>query len=161
MRDRFGLLPPHIAANYEKEEMVDDQMQAAEALATALHQLDPNLSLTFFGERALPIDGIIPNRWHVCRKNESTADSYMPIVTPDGGYREPAFDILEELRKRDGWGANQGDSLIKARHRKERVQEAVRELASSQRKDEMREALRAGHRVSGEGGLHKRLWGRR
>jgi hypothetical protein len=44
-----------------------------------------------------------PGRWHVKKQNEGVPDSYMPITTPDGGYREPDSGVLNEMADRDMW----------------------------------------------------------
>lgn len=160
MTDPFGLLPASVRANVEREEMVDNHIRKAQAIATALHDLDPNLELCFFGDRAEARYGIVPGRWHVRRTNKDTSDSYFPITTPDGGFREPDFGILEELRRRDLWrkGAMEATDpyAIRERERSERI----RANEAERRKEEVAFNTRAAHRVAGEGGMKKRLWGK-
>lgn len=154
--DPLGILPPHIRRNAEVEQMADSQIAQAQALATALHQRDPNLKLTFFGERAKPIHGIKPGRWHVVRTNPGTADSYMPIETPNGSYREPDFGVLAELDGRDLWKKGALEK-IKAGPSSEELRD---ELRDEQRRDEMKADYRAARRVPGDGGFSRRKWGK-
>ena len=151
--DTFGLLPPDIRANVERDEMVDRQMGKAQALADALIAHDPQLRLVFFGDRSEPIYGIKPGRWHVQRLNQGTADTYMPITTPDGGYREPDFGVLEEIRQRDLWRPGALNDRLSNK-------ETVSTTDAEARAEETAHTIRAAKRVAGDGGIHKRKWGR-
>ncbi len=103
MRDIFGLVPSHVKANVEREEMADRHLEMARELTKALRRDDPNLEVVWVGERAPATYGWKPGRWHVRRSNPGAPDSYIPITGPNGEYVEPHFGILEELRSRDLW----------------------------------------------------------
>ena len=157
MEDRYGLVPATIKANHEREEMVDRQMQAAFALYHALRAIDERLDLEFITERADPEWGVIPGRWHVVRRNPPPApDSYIPITTEDGGYREPDSGVLLEMQRRDLWrhGIPTHEEKAAARREYERT------VDDEARVDELAHDLRAGARLPGDGGLSKRLWGK-
>lgn len=95
-------LPPHVQENLEREQQVDDQIFVARYWNQVFKQRDHRLSVVFAKSGAKP--PLIAERWHVRRRNAGDAeDSYMPITTPSGGYREPGLDTLEELNRRDLW----------------------------------------------------------
>lgn len=160
--DRFGLLPASIRANVERENMADKHIAKAQALALALRDFDPNLELVFFGERAEAIGGIIPGRWHVRRNNREAGapDSYMPITGRNGSYREPDFGVLDDLRRRDLWRTGALEDLDPYGHKELAKTEANKQRAAEGRRDEVATNIRAAHRVSGEGGMTARKWGR-
>ena len=156
MRDALGIVPPHIKANYEREEMIDRQLSSATALFRALQALDDRLDVVFISDRADAEYGVVPGRWHVVRKNPPPApDSYMAITTPSGGYREPDSSVLTELQRRDLWkhGVPQREDKPSAYREPPKTDEGmIDELASD---------IRAGHRLPGDGGMTKKLWGRK
>ena len=153
--DRYGLLPPVIRHNYEREEMVDRQLTAAISIHRALTALDPRLDLVYVSDRADPEYGVKPGRWHVVRKNDPpTPDLYIPIETEDGGYRQPDFGVVHEMQRRDTW--THGTPELKNttptwKKEKKKDEQAVDELVSD---------VRAAWRLPGEGGMTKRLWGK-
>jgi hypothetical protein len=154
MQDQYGLVPSAIKANYEREEMVDEQMAKAFSLYHALQAMDRRLDLVFIPDRADPEFGVKPGRWHVVRKNDPPApDSYMAIETPDGKYMEPHSGILRDLADRDLWkhGTPENDRRPAAFTEPSKDDGFVDELAHD---------LRAGLRLPGDGGLEKKLWGR-
>lgn len=160
MLDRFGLLPPELRADLEREQMVDSQISQAAHVAKGLRDLDPRLELCFFTERAEPLLGIKPGRWHVRRRNETTADTYYPIVDPeDGSYREPDWGVVEAMKAADSWSPDYElpDDDIEAEDARLAEKRAKQNEAV---KDELASNFAAAKRVSGEGGLHKRLWGK-
>lgn len=170
MQDRFGLVPDAIRADYQREEVANQQIERASALATALHAHDPQIQgVTFFDQRGEGLPGVKPGRWHVWRKNEGAPDTYYPIEKPDGSYREPDFGVLAEMQQRDLW---RRPSLIPNITRRERMGHAyydedpdpaearARQTAEEQRRDEVKSDFEAGRRVAGEGGMTKRKWGR-
>ena len=157
MRDQYGLVPPHIKANHEREEMVDEQMAKAFSLYHALQAMDRRLDLAFISDRADPEFGITPGRWHVVRKNDPPApDSYMAIETPDGKYCEPHSGVLRDLAERDLWKRGIPDN-----HTKPAALREYRRTADAEaRTEELAHDLRAGARLPGDGGLERRLWGK-
>lgn len=132
--------------------------QMGKALDRALREHDPHLSLVWVKSN-IPAwevpQNVIPGRWHVRRENPHLAASYTAITTPDGGYREPDFGVLQEVQKRDLWTrgvpAPPEDPL--KRDRREKT------LRDEQRRDEMRSDFQAAKRVAGEN-VHKRNWGK-
>lgn len=151
--DRFDLLPLSIKENYRREEMesvIDRHLEQASALAKALSDMDDGrLSLVFFSDRADPERGIVPGRWHVRRRNDlPSPNSYMPITTPDGDYKEPGFFVIEELRKRD-----------LRKHGLPTYTEPANDLQREQVKDEARLTAAAALRVAGDGGMTRRRFG--
>ena len=173
MRDTFGIVPDFVRANIAREEAVDRAKRAAVGLDQAVKALDERLSIVYVKEGVDPRMmryGVKPGRFHVCRRNDPpAADTYMPIETPDGGFREPDSGVLDELRARDSWhGAGRFPKIAtKYRHGLPYgvvddggEQERKDKLADEQRRDEIKADYRAALRVPGEGGLSKRKWGR-
>ena len=160
MKDPWGLVPPHIKANYDAEEMAERHFRSAGKLLMELRAFDENIvDIKFFGERAEDRYGIVPNRWHIHRRNTPPApDSYIPIETPDGGYREPDSGVLNELRARDTRNRSVWEGILKKHAEKKPA--ALREKRFEDRgeAEEIAHAVRAGARVAGEGGMTRRRW---
>ena len=162
MRDPYNLVPPDIKANYEAEEMAVRHFRSAAQLLMHLRDFDSDIvDIKFFGDRAEEKYGIKRGRWHIHRRNTPPAsDSYIPIETPDGGYREPDSGVLNELRERDlrrddVWRAFEKTQASKA---PSALQE--RSFTDNGEAEEIAHDVRAGARVAGEGGMTKRAWGR-
>jgi hypothetical protein len=161
--DRYGLLPESIRAQHVAQEAVERITGPYGAVLSQLQRHDPQITdLRFYGPRVSPdnSEGIKPGRWHVVRHNKPPmVDSYIPIETPEGGFREPDSGVVFEMQSRDTWNDD-----VHRRYRKSREGEkpyAFREKqADEQAVDEVAADLRAGSRVAGEGGLTKRKWGR-
>lgn len=152
MKDPLGLVPAPIKENYMKEEMVDQTIEKAQALAKALRQFDPRLDLVHVSDRVPPGQGLVPGCWHVRRHNDMPAsDSYIPITGPRGEYVEPHFGVLEELRKRDTW-KYKDERYFKATNPPKKDDSGILDDAAAD--------FRAAKRVAGEGGMKKRTWGR-
>jgi hypothetical protein len=158
VQDRYGLLPPSIRAKYEREEFVDHSVPKARGFAEALKAVHPDMELVFvrhdIAESQLP-QNAVRGRWHVRKQNAAPlAPSYIPILGPDGSYREPDSGVLRELAEGD----------LRKRKVMEGVLEQTRtdrgnvdgQLKTEQRQDGMKEDYRAARRVTGEGGLKKR-----
>lgn len=170
MRDAYGLVPDHIRARHEQEESIERSVAAGRMLDRALKQKDPRLSCVLARQGAHG-PGIKPGYWHVRVKcDPPLADHYIPIQTPDGGYREPDSWVLFELEAGD---TQRRPDLIPRLTTVDRsgagvtTKEFVKpdtshaeQTADEQRRDEMLTDYRAGKRLPGEGGFKKRLWGR-
>lgn len=162
MRDPYGLVPDHIKANYHAEEMAERHYRQAGALLMALRNFDPEIvDIKFFGERADDRYGIHPGRWHIHRRNTPPApDSFIPIETPDGGYREPDSGVLEELRARDLHNRNVWEDIVREHRAKKPASLKEPDFTDHGEVEEIAHDVRAATRVAGEGGMHKRKWGR-
>jgi hypothetical protein len=154
--DRFGLVPPEIRNRIEGEMMQNEVMGYGPVLDELQKMDDKIIDLRRFGDDAPTHTGAKPNRWHVYRDNgPPVGPSYIPIETPDGGYREPDSGIIEELKQRDMWRRRVGEYTTKM------APAAFRDgLRDEQADYEMAEDVKAGLRVAGEGGLTGRKWGR-
>lgn len=164
MRDAFGLVPPEIRERYERQEFVDRGTTAARAFNEALKSMDPHLSCVWvkaIDPELLP-PGTLPGRWHVCRNNPPPAvATFIPITTPDGGYRDPGVDVLEELHRRDLHRPGALEEALERGRVQTRTREKAKALETEQRQDELKSDFKAAKRVAGEGGLRKRKWVRR
>jgi hypothetical protein len=132
----------------------------AKALDRELKAHDPQLGLvwvkTNIPRHEIP-ETVLPGRWHVKRENPPPLlPTYIAITTPDGGYREPDFGVLMEVKKRDLWQneiPESPDDVLR------KIKEKDRTLADEQRVDEMKADYRAARRVAGEN-VHKRNMGK-
>lgn len=156
MLDRFGLLPADIAERHRQAEMIDRHLGVAQALSRALKGIDERCSIVFISDRADPgASNMVPGRWHIRRVNDGTVDSYIPITTADGGYREPTWADLDRLRQRDLRTHFKPPNALEVEAKKIVESEKQRE----QMKEEMVSNFRAAKRVAGDN-LDKRRWGR-
>lgn len=161
MKDTFGLVPPEIRAMVEAEEAVERAVGTARYLDRALKAKDPNLGLVFIKpdieEWDLPV-GAVAGRWHLQYKAPEFISTYIPIVGPNGSYRDPASDILDMADRGDLRKPEIFRQVIEAGERKRAAKAKAAELEAEQRRDELRTDFSAAKRVAGEGGLHKRKW---
>lgn len=147
----------------ERDELIERRLAdtpAGAALERRLRKLDDNLRVVFVGERAEKRYDVIPGRWHVVRLNPGTVNSFFPIATPDGGYLEPSDQLIEEMKRADLWRPGALEELGKAREREATRRQAKSDRFREQLKDEVRNSWRAAKRVSGDGGMTRRRWGK-
>ena len=138
----------------------------ARLVERALQRLDPQLHLVFVGEvpddRLLP--GLISNHWHVlvkARKNvPDTMDYYWPLAGPNGEIVHPTMKLVDDMKAADLWRPGALRELRERHERQARAAEKAAELASEQRRDIIAVDWRAAKRVAGDGGIHRRVWGR-
>ena len=159
--DPFGLLLPQTRLNLEREQMAE-RVKSFGPLLDALKNHDSEIvDLKFFGPRAEERDGIKPGRWHVHRRNTPPApDSFIPIETPDGAYREPDFGVLEDLRRRDLRNSHVWEEKKRQSREMEEAYLHPKSTVTEGELEEMAADLRAAWRVAGEGGLKARKWGK-
>ncbi len=154
------ILPPAVQAEMETRR----DARIAKALDRELKQHDSNLGLVWVKSNVHPSevpDSVIPGRWHVRRNNPILGVStYMAITRPDGGYREPDFGVLNEVKKRDL--SNLSPHEVKKRFEPEdpiKKDKREKDLKDEQRRDEMKADFRAARRVAGEN-VYKRSMGK-
>lgn len=113
-----------------------------------LQQIDPHLELVFWPETAMPAPAFIPGRYHIVRHNPNAAGSVEPLVTPDGGYREPDSSIFDQVRAADLWNAE----VVRDRRRMEQKaldMRAKRQAEENrQRREEIRDRIKAATETS-------------
>lgn len=163
MKDVFGLVPPQIKQMVEAEDYNDRQAKAGRAISEALTALNPYLDLIFVRHDAAPEmipPGAVAGRWHVRNKAAQPIPTFSPIETPSGAYREPDSGILAEYSARDMTKPGAMQALMERPMREKAKNEKAKALENEQRRDEIKEDLRAGWRVAGDGGLRRRTWGR-
>jgi hypothetical protein len=153
-------VPAWVAENLAKEQFIDERLEFVQGFDRLLKDRHPNLSLTFVKDtEAARSAKLEPGRWHFKRHNPGTVDSYMPIVTPTGGYREPTLRDLEELDRRDLWRRPYAVVDLMAQEARQRDKaEKDAALRREQLRDHALEDIRAGRRVAGED-LDRRRWG--
>jgi hypothetical protein len=162
----MGLVPADIKAKYERSEWVDKSATAGRALEKELksvfgREMEVVLVRHDIHPDALP-DGAAPGRWHVRRNNPlPELPTYMPILAPGGGYRDPDAQVIAELAERD---LRRPGVLRKITDRTRTDQphlKGERALKKEQRHDVLKSDFKAAKRVRGEGGLKKSFAGRR
>lgn len=94
------LLPAAVAADIEREAWAEQVSEHARVFNPMLKALDERLSLVYVKE-SCKASGLRPGRFHVRLRNERGGDLYMPIEDEDGGFREPASDIIYRLQRCD------------------------------------------------------------
>jgi hypothetical protein len=150
------ILPDSVQAELDKEEFIERQGYLAKTLRGLLRDLDPNLDLVWVKEKAPAIDGLVPGRWHIRRRNQGAPDTYMPVVTADGGYMEPHAGLIEQLKQRDMWRVGDIKQHFLDQHSKnEAKKEKNANLKREQRRDNIAADYRAARRVPGES-IYKR-----
>lgn len=136
-------LPPNVSREL-LEERAAREAKALQAISTEvqqawvddfnreLHRIEPGLKLVWCPDPA-PVDAVAagakPGRWHVMRPNPGAPISLLPIVMPDGGFRQPDSSVFEDLRKSDLWSSVNLEERRRARMRLEdaRVRREERE----------------------------------
>lgn len=155
MEDRYGLLPPDIRAKYEREEFVDRAARVAKTTNYALKCIDERLSCVLVRE-SIPEDqcpaGAIPGRWHVRRLNDPPAmPTYMPILGPDGGYRDPDVSpdlLVRELHERDLRRPGAVERAIERGRVDNQRESRAKALETEQRQDEIRSDFQTARRMT-------------
>lgn len=164
MKDPLGIVPYDIRAKYEKAEWVDGAVKSGRALEAHLKAtFGREMEVVFVKPRSRDIpESCIPGRWHVRRNNPPPAvPSYIPITTPDGGYRDPDFGVVEELHRIDLRRPEVKARVLAETRTDSPHKAAERALRAEQRRDAMAEDYRAARRVRGETGLKKSFDGKR
>lgn len=161
MEDLFGLVPPDIKAKYETAEWVDGSVTAGRALENELKAVfGPEMEVVFVRHDIQPDrlpESAVAGRWHVRRNNPLPAlPSYIPITTPDGGYRDPDSGVAAELADIDLTRPGVMQKFIDRTRSDSPHKQKERDLKTEQRQDELKFNYRAAKRVAGDGGLTKR-----
>jgi hypothetical protein len=134
---------------------IDAQVEEAKILSEDLKRIDSTLSVVWVGERVDDPE-LVPARWHIRRQTPGMVAAYIPLVGPDGEYREPGSWVLDWLQANDLWNpeVHRSREEAKQRHREAKVRAKRRE--EEQRKDEMMVAARATKRIRGDSGMTHR-----
>lgn len=160
MQDRYGLVPADIREKYERAEFVDRAAKAGKLLEAHLKAtMDSALEVVFVRHDIDPDylpTSAVPGRWHVRRKNPlPELPTYMPILAPGGGYRDPDSGVPEELAKMDLRRPGVMAEALERTRVDSRRKENAKALEKEQRRDEMLADFQAARRVRGETGLKK------
>lgn len=134
-------------ADAEREAMIEReisrQTRQAAYVEEKLKAIDPHLSLEFFGERADSLPGIIPGRWHIRRHNPQTLDSYFPLTTADGSYREPNANDAEKIKGADLWSKDGIERMRKRDAARIKAAEVKRTQEEDERRQELADHIKA------------------
>jgi hypothetical protein len=166
MEDAFGLVPPDIKAKYERAEWVDRSATAGRALEKELksvfgREMEVVLVRHDIRSDALP-ENAVAGRWHVRRNNPPPElPTYIPILAPGGGYRDPDARVVAELAERDLRRPGVMQKMLDRTRTDQPHLQGERDLKKEQRRDVLKEDFRAAKRVRGETGLKKSFAGKR
>ena len=105
-----------------------------------LQRIDPHLMLV--KPMSDPPYGLEPNRWHIARLSEH-ADrvAYIPIQTPDGGFREMDEAMLDALKRMDSHSQRSMRERVLREQRAKRAAEARKEAKRQDKLQEFTERL--------------------
>lgn len=166
MRDRFGLIPPHIRARHEKAEWVERATTSGRALERLIQdRYGKHMSVVFVREGVDPDtlpDDCVPGRWHVRVKPKDAplaVPAYHAILAPGGGYRDPDSGVLDELAEMDLSRPEVMRALLDRSRANSEKRQRDKDLRTEQRRDELRSSFKAAKRTS-EGGLKRHFKGR-
>jgi len=160
VKDAFNLVPPDIKARYEREEMVARCLKGKHGLDEALKdRFGPNVDCVLLNANGNPEDypeSVIPGYWHIRVQPPPPAlPHYIPITTPEGGYREPCPRVIGELAEIDLRDSKVKQRILDRTRTDSPHKAAERALRKEQRIDVMASDYKAARRVRGEGGLKK------
>ena len=93
--------------------------------------------------------GAVAGRWHVCNRSAKPLPTFAPIETPHGNYREPDSGVIREYAARDLSKASIKRAFFDRPERERRKAQRAKELEAEQRRDVLKEDLKAGWRVAG------------
>lgn len=159
--------------NRERDRMIalwSHQHEAAQLLERELKELDDNLLVRFVDDgyhRAAVRDrvvGVVPGAWHVIRRHpggDRGLDAWFPILGPHREPIEPGPYVVESMKRADLWRPGALEELHRKRTLQERRDERAAETEAEQRKDEFNASYRAAKRTPGDGGMTRRVAGKR
>lgn len=164
MQEALETAPLPLRVIVEGEQWRDRLAKTDPGLSVALRSVKPHMDFVKVrgdvSEEILPPNAV-PGRWHVRDKSAKPLPAFFPIQGEGGHYREPDSGVLTELWRMDMRKRDVARRVFESSQRDIAKRKRAAALQSEQRKDEMTTDLRAGWRVSGSGGLNKRLWGKR
>lgn len=135
------VLPESVLFNLEREQMVE-RHNALRWFDRQLKDIDPRLELVKASESA-SAPGMAPGFWHVCRRNEQTIDTYIPITTPNGEFCEPSSGWLDAFRGDDAWNNGGWDAVVKRWHAKDTARARDKENRRVARVEELAGRMKA------------------
>lgn len=160
MEDPLGIVPADIRARYEGAEFVDRAQKAGRLLEKHLKAtFGPELEVVFVRHDIDPEQlppSAVAGRWHVRRNNPlPAAPTYIPILAPGGGYRDPDSGVPAELHEIDLRRPEVMQRMLDQTRVDQPHKRGERELFKEQRIDELKSNFKAARRVRGEGGLKR------
>jgi hypothetical protein len=158
------VLPDWVARNMQREQVLQSADPAqVKYWNRRLKELDPHLALAWAGEFASG-PGIVPGRWHIRRKNLVGADTYWPVQTPDGGFREMSSQVLEQFQAADLWNSQVRADRDRSFARAERSADRAKLREKEDRVDHLRDHINVQERPQvsfSDGAWTNRASGRR
>jgi hypothetical protein len=104
-----------------------------------LKAIDPRMRVVFVDQP--DDDGALRvGFWHLLRRNEDGSYAWFEISTPDGKYMEPNDQVLDALRRADGWAPrNRGDAFRRGQEARLRAIERKREAEREELRERVKE----------------------
>ena len=112
-----------------------------------LRQLDRHLSLIPPYSNP-PVAEMIPERWHIHRRDEFGNDTYIAIQGPDGGFREMDEAMLDALRKADMHSERSRRIREENARRRDEQRKRAEKAASDERVEKIVERVESKMRTS-------------
>src|ERR1044072_2539857 len=140
-------VPERVARNERSRRMLEEKASSHSQNSdwkrwhSLLRDIDPRPSYAFGPMLEGPPAGVTCLRWHIVRVNENGLDTYWPLTTDDGGYREIGSTDLEDFKGRDLWNEAVRREIDTNRRRREASKQRAKELRSEQRRDELVSAI--------------------
>lgn len=137
------LVPDSVAVEAQVDAWVDQQLNIVKVWGPLFKQIDDRLSLVFWPQNLPEHYGAKAGCLNVRRKNVGAPDSYMPICTPEGGYREPGSADLERLKSQDLWDPRVLRERERAAEAAERREERQQDNEREDRRQELARNVKA------------------
>lgn len=131
-----------IEAQLEKVSAIRQKGSWLKEFDFQLKELDPKLSLVKAGEHS-DLPELMPGYWHVKRSNDGAPDSFLPIATIDGHFKEPDSGTLEWLRRNDLQRPGALHEIYKRQEEEMRAHARKQAQIRTERKDEFYERYRS------------------
>jgi len=113
-----------------------------------LRALDPNLHLIPPFQNP-PHPAMLPERWHLARFNEVVGrEVIIPIITPDGGFREMDEAMFESLKRMDTHSNRSGSQRQRAEKLRRQAAQRAKEREKADRVGQIAERVESAERVS-------------
>lgn len=143
----MDLVLPASAVRSQLYDRLSDRQKEWRWVEEELKQLDPALSIVYWGEREPPAPGVLPGRFHIARDNgPGMIPGYYPIMGPNGEYREPGSELVEMMRRQDMQNTRNVRNHRRSGEARGRSEERAKETAREGRVGEIKERLKAADR---------------
>lgn len=138
-------VPPGLEHEAAMTRVLEDVRRNQHAIAQALHDLDPRLSLKYCPARANPDEvpgGVVPGCYFVRFDPDNAAPVFIPIMGPDGERVEPTWQVIEDLKRLDLRNKPKaGRAFLELRRKEAARAEVVKQKQREERRAEIVERV--------------------